>query len=348
MPQLQVQQAYCAVKVTKGVAQTAEAVEPFQYYTEPGETIYCLYHPRQSGLSKYFLHVDAKGNPLTSFTTSEMDGENSSQIIFDVARMEQHRPIEGNFVDLLRDLHLAAANGNGRIFQYEERDQVLNLFPEQPIIVGGCGRSGTTLLLSVLGAHSNVYAISDEIYPFYPFPFRLTKLLRELQGGVNRDFGRWCEKTPKNVRAFGQILEVFEEKMKIVHMVRDGRDVVTSHHPNHEERYWVTPERWVADVQAGLEFRDQVYLLKYEDLVSNPEVTIRSLCEFLELNFEQTMLEPEKYSRIQENVAWQGRKVFKVNADAMGRWKQEEHQERVEEFYKFPGCVSLMKELGYL
>ncbi len=31
-----------------------------------------------------------------------------------------------------------------------------------PIIIGGCGRSGTTLLLSILGSHPNIQAIKDE------------------------------------------------------------------------------------------------------------------------------------------------------------------------------------------
>ena len=344
--QRQAQMAYSTVKMTKGVAETAEAIEPFQYYTEPGETIYCLYEPRQSALAKHFLHVDAKGNFLSSFSATENGNQDSSMIYLDVAKSEQPAT-EGNFVDLLRDMHLAAADRNGRIFRDEERDQILSQFPDKPIIIGGCGRSGTTLLLSILGAHSDVYAISDEVYPFYPFPFRLAKLIRALQTGANRGYRRWCEKTPKNVRAFGPILEAFGERVKLVHIVRDGRDVVVSHHPNHHERYWVTPERWVADVTAGLNFSDQVYLLKYEDLVGNSEGTIRSLCEFLELNFEPKMLEPEKHSSIQENVAWQGRKILKLNPGAMGKWKLTEHQTRIEEFYKFPGCASLMQELGY-
>ena len=37
-----------------------------------------------------------------------------------------------------------------------------------PLIIGGCGRSGTTLLLSVLSAHPKVLAIPHETEAFCP------------------------------------------------------------------------------------------------------------------------------------------------------------------------------------
>jgi hypothetical protein len=45
---------------------------------------------------------------------------------------------------------------------------LLTSLPQKPIIIGGCARSGTTLLLSVLSCHPNIYAIPDETYTFCP------------------------------------------------------------------------------------------------------------------------------------------------------------------------------------
>lgn len=169
-----------------------------------------------------------------------------------------------------------------------------------------------------------------------------------MEAAAGGKWQRWCEKTPKNVRAFGPILAAFENDVKIVHIVRDGRDVVTSHHPNHAQPYWVSPERWVTDVSAGLEFANKVYLLKYEDLVFEPEKILIGLCAFLEQEFDSHMLEPEKYSLVQSNIAWEKEQARSINANAVGKWKRPENQQRVQEFIDFPGSADLMRDLGYL
>ena len=35
-----------------------------------------------------------------------------------------------------------------------------------PVYIGGCGRSGTTLLLSILSAHKDIFACPRELNPF--------------------------------------------------------------------------------------------------------------------------------------------------------------------------------------
>ena len=43
-------------------------------------------------------------------------------------------------------------------------------------------------------------------------------------------------------------------------------------------------------------FKDKYYLMKFEDLVRHPETNIRSLCEFLGVDFQPEMLEQEVVS----------------------------------------------------
>ena len=76
---------------------------------------------------------------------------------------------------------------------------------------------------------------------------------------------------------FGKVLEEFRERVKIIHIVRDGRDVVLSRHPVDTARHWISPSRWVEDVSAGLSFEGhpQVLTIRYEDLVKEYDITIR-------------------------------------------------------------------------
>lgn len=339
-----------ALKVLKAIAQHAKTIDPFQYYSTPGESIYCVYLITQSGLAKKYVHLDADGKLICDLTIVENDSTENESLLEDFSfdSLNNYPPQLVDFEDLLREMHLVTVMQPHKLFKPNEMLRLTQIFPKDPIVIGGCGRSGTTLLLSILGSHSQIFAFDDERYPFYPYPFRLAPLLRELEVQEPQKWSRWCEKTPKNVRAFGSILNAFNGKAKLIHIVRDGRDVVTSHHPNHAEEYWVSPERWVADVSAGLEYRDNSFLVKYEDLVSQPEESIKAVCDYLGESFESEMLKPERHSKIKTSPAWESKQLLAVSEKAIGRWKTTGHAKRIEEFFAYPGAKYFMEELGYL
>src|SRR5919106_146832 len=131
-----------------------------------------------------------------------------------------------------------------------------------PIIIGGCARSGTSLLLSMLSCHPKVYCYPTESQAFCARSYgdslieqsraraKLTQKIYEVekQAGIQA----WCEKTPKNVMHFDELLVHFGGDVRLIHLVRDGRDVVTSIHPRAPDACWVSLERWKNDVEAGL------------------------------------------------------------------------------------------------
>lgn len=134
-----------------------------------------------------------------------------------------------------------------------------------PIVIGGCGRSGTTLMRVILDSHSQI-ACGPESNVF-PSPNKLNpgsegaaKLARKFDLGARemdellrssatraefadrffdeyrRRAGKplWADKTPRNVQVLPWIFEHFP-RARFVHVVRDGRDVVCSlrTHPRH-------------------------------------------------------------------------------------------------------------------
>ena len=87
-------------------------------------------------------------------------------------------------------------------------------FDGKPIIIGACPRSGTTLLLSILDAHSHIFGIQNQTYVFASWdyhdqPNRMDRLYREfIFNKIPAGKKRWCEKTPKNIEFFDKIRDL--------------------------------------------------------------------------------------------------------------------------------------------
>lgn len=86
-------------------------------------------------------------------------------------------------------------------------------------------------------------------------------------------------------------------KAKFIYMVRDGRDVAASAKKSIFNRYCVyyTARLWRKEQQIGIDWlgrlsRNEIFLLKYEDLLRNPRNTLESLCVFLDEPFQENML----------------------------------------------------------
>jgi len=130
------------------------------------------------------------------------------------------------------------------------------------ILIGGCGRSGTTVLNGLLSCHPQVQTVDIETSAFCPTAytadvdldaaFQLDRVYRRLvRIEIPASCTRWSEKTPKNVLFARRALDYLGPGARFIHIVRDGRDVVTSRHRRAPDRYWVSPERWIQDVEAG-------------------------------------------------------------------------------------------------
>jgi hypothetical protein len=111
-----------------------------------------------------------------------------------------------------------------------------------------------------------------------------------------RGKARWGEKTPHHTLCWRSILEGFPD-VKVVHLVRDGRDVALSFRaapfgPKHvypAAHHWV---RYLAAAEAaGSALGSESFLVvRYEDLVSDPERELRRVCALLGEDYDPTML----------------------------------------------------------
>lgn len=233
-------------------------------------------------------------------------------------------------------------------------------FDRPPVVVGGCGRSGTSVLLSVLSAHPAILAVpyathafARTLYSHDPdpeAPFETWRLWWAIaRTGLDDRAGRWCEKTAKNVRNFGRLADHFGGDVRLVHIVRDGRDVVTSRHRVDRDGYWIEPERWVSDVAAGLRHRDLacVHTLRYEDLVGSTRQTLRRLGDFLGEDLAGLAGRWHRDARVREFGPFDRPVARPLDESGVGRWRRPEHAGRVEQLMATPGAAELLEELGY-
>jgi len=120
-----------------------------------------------------------------------------------------------------------------------------------------------------------------------------------------------CEQTPRNSYYLGEVLERFSGA-RVVHMVRDPRDVLLSQKRKWRRRFlgasniplteairsWVNyhpvtiSQLGRASVKAVAPYRDhpRVQTVAFEDVLAAPEATVRSVCEFVGIPFCDSML----------------------------------------------------------
>lgn len=127
----------------------------------------------------------------------------------------------------------------------------------------------------------------------------------------------WIEKTPGHVNYIDYI-EKQTRGVKFIHIIRNGADVVASlyevthKYPQVWHGAWDINkciDRWVEDVQISLSYQNKPnhILIKYEELVHNPPLILSGICDFINIDFDQTMLDNYGISTktvVLENEPW--------------------------------------------
>jgi hypothetical protein len=252
------------------------------------------------------------------------------------------------------------------------------------VVMGGAPRSGTTLLRKLLDRHPELCA-GAETKLFVPAAFNLDWLAQsyalpraELEGllrsspsqaafidafatrvtGAARK-QRWAEKTPQNIRHLEWILTRFPAA-SVIHVVRDGRDVVCSMR-EHPDWRWVDgawrkmlvprslewyARRWLDDTAAGLAWRrDPRYSeVRYEELVADPARVMRGVADAIGASPEEAWLAGLSVAASRGSPArpdYEGA----VSAASVGRWRTDLSAD--EQGLVARLCGARLRELGY-
>ena len=133
----------------------------------------------------------------------------------------------------------------------------------------------------------------------------------------------WAEKTPSNVFCFNEFIDSFPEG-QIVHIVRHPQDCIASL-INRGMKLYQAVAVYLVNVNQALQLQDlsRLYTIKYEDLVVQPELTIKELFNFLDLEYFDSVLSGDDIPLGSDYMeGWNYRESGTVGSASMGRFKK--------------------------
>ena len=209
-----------------------------------------------------------------------------------------------------------------------------------PILIGGCPRSGTTLLGAMLGVHADFVCTPESPFRWNDPVLRnakrefvsagdvLASLRRcpkfrawgirgiglpqeathaEIMSTLVREYAKvncvgkfqqfWVDHSPQNIERAIEQLQIYPDA-RFIHVVRDGRAVSASIMPldwgpntiKHAAKWW--RENTLAALAFSTAISvERLRLVRYEELVTNTEVVLQRLCQWLNVSYDPAMLD---------------------------------------------------------
>lgn len=247
-----------------------------------------------------------------------------------------------------------------------------------PIFIGGEGRSGTSLMRVIIDSHPNIASgpethlfrdpmfvqtfkhllenYWERIEEYDPEPVK--RMGRAYAAMFHQFFGeyaasknktRWADKTPQNILAINFLLIVFDQRVKFIHVIRDGRDVTSSVLGQKwgADNVAAAAESWKRCIDEGRAHRGKQYYIEvqYEALINDFERSLRRIFEFLDEPFTGELL---NYFAAEHDLAddSSSHQVVKPPyTSSIGRWKNDLSADDLKVFYGIAGDT--LDELGY-
>lgn len=224
------------------------------------------------------------------------------------------------------------------------------IIPSPSLFILGTQRSGTTLLARILSAHPDLWVANEmpldkifssgaskeqilsNINEHFAFNHNQQNIVDFLNGDKK---SKWGLKDPQLTEHLN-LLKQFINSTKFIIILRDARGVVNSYMDNKwglGTNAYTGTLRWKHEVEQQLafmnEYPDDVILIRYEDLISNMENSLRKICEHIGLKQSKEMLEyynqKQPYIQRKQNIGTN----FKPDMNITVKWKQELSQKEI-------------------
>ena len=242
------------------------------------------------------------------------------------------------------------------------------------IFIGGSPRSGTTLVQNMLDSHPLILGGPE----FLHLP-DIVELRRKLHASIDREwidiicsredvdthiislinklllpladkhgYEYYSEKTPENILAFLELIELFPEA-HFIQVIRDPRAIISSMQQVKKRAIekGLKPPFFTTNISTGIAYikrcfdvgfkaskhaPGKVLTVVYEHLLSNPEMETKRLCEYLGIKWSDLMLRPgdkehlgDRAITVKSNEIWYDSKTYNRNlaVQNMEKWKNE-------------------------
>jgi len=234
-----------------------------------------------------------------------------------------------------------------------------------PVFILGTQRSGTTLLTKVLSTHPKIFIKNElQVQNIFTPGVQKKDIIENIDKQIKTSFGKpiqellWAEdkeewglKDPELTNYLPQ-LEQFIPESKFIIIVRDGRGVVNSYKHNRwglGTNAYTGTLRWLKEVTQQLEFMnkypDNVIMIRYEDLVTDMESSIKLACKHIGQDFTPEMLNyhnsKSHIKKTRENIHTNN----KPDVQLSKKWLNELSKNEINIIETVAG--DLLKKLGY-
>ncbi|HAG85071.1 MAG TPA: sulfotransferase [Cyanobacteria bacterium UBA12227] len=140
--------------------------------------------------------------------------------------------------------------------------------------------------------------------PKFPLMREHTRKFIKILDSLAQEQGKsiWLEKTPEHIQHIDYI-EKFVPRVRFIHILRNSLDTVASMYEvtrKYPSKYWregwsidFCLERWIsaAEITRQHLHKSNHILVRYEQLVENPQSELEKLCQFIGIEFDKKMLQ---------------------------------------------------------
>ncbi len=227
---------------------------------------------------------------------------------------------------------------------------------DRHIVIAGQGRAGTTMFYNMLRGTLLGFTMPDKEDTAHSY--------------VGKD-GNFVTKRPFDIFEIPNLLNRLQGKksLDLIITMRDPRDLLLSKHKRVPDTYFVSADKcWfippnvkprfigpgilpihlaiTSIINSGI-FPQGVMVLKYEDLIANPEGIKEILAESLGLEFVGDFSDFHK-NDIPEGLTGPLNGVRPVEKPKGEKWKKEEYRGRIiDQFTRFPELHAVLTSFGY-
>ena len=214
--------------------------------------------------------------------------------------------------------------------------------------------------LSIMSQYKRLRAIQIDTErvrrEFYQGEKTYARLFTLIEGHFAERLGksRWGDKSLNTERYMDDIFDAFPSA-KIIHMMRDPRDRYASAKTRWTDmkgRVGAGTAMWLESVKLARrgqrKYPNQYMVVRYEDLVAQPEPMLRKICEFLGEEYVPemlTMIGAPTHLNKGSNSSYGKREVGKITTDSIARYRQVLSPHEIKYMQDF--CKDGMRQFGY-